>query len=390
MAGEWFVVFQDRFGAPLGDWRPQNLHLELVNSDTGPFTFELALGDPFLTRDRVGVPWKNSATIYRVATNGASNVVTGGPVTGRNLNDERDTLLISCADWIEYFKRRIYPFSQDYLLYNEWENWPKQWPVPTAPSEPSNPDVDLKDIVQDILQAMMDEDPDNAPPLVWANSLTGKTGRYKIYPGDRTTIYDHLKSISQQGPRYGFEFDVNPMTLEFRMFYPDRDGNVPVYDFRVSLNPNTGEISAVDWTDEGPKANWTLGLGQGTDKGIKLAGVDSFDPAGGIREFWRTDQVVDFGNVPNQTIINAKTSREGFLARFQQKKLRLELATPEVLTPNFWTGGRPRSLVGNRIRFRHDFGYHMIDANYKIQRITIDVDNDGNDQVVFELEQIYE
>lgn len=383
MAGEWVVAFFDKVGVPVGDFRPNDLHVELVNSDEGPFSFELPLGDPLLRKDHFA-PWKHSATIYRVNnTTGGSLPLTAGPVTARNLADERDTLLVSCTSWEGYLKRRIYPFSQDYYLTRDWTKWPKQWPTPgdVAP--------DLKDIVEDILQAMIDEDPVNTPLFVMGNVPTGQTGTYKIYPGDSTWIYDHIKALSTQSEKYGFEFDIDPVTLEIRLYHPDRDSGNPVYTFRVSEDSTTGEFHVLDWTDEGPKATWTLGLGTGTDSnGLKLAGTDNYDPL--YREFWRTDQVVDFGNVANQDVIDAMTSREGYLARFQQKKVRLELASTDALSKSFWLGGRPRNLIGNRIRVIHDFGYHYVDAYHKVQRLTIDVDNDGNDIVLFDLEQIYE
>ena len=142
----------------------------------------------------------------------------------------------------------------------------------------------------------------------------------------------------------------------------------------------------LDWTDTGPVGTNTVGLGSGGPKGTKLGKSKTYIPS--KRMFLRTDVVVDVGTVADldmlDRIIDARNDRH------PQKTATLQITNPEFMSPNFYTGGRPRSLIGNRIRITRNYGYHVVDAFFLINGIHWTVSNSGNEQVDMDIEMIYQ
>lgn len=383
MPGDYLISHFDHFGIQIDQFKPDNLHWEMRNCEVGEITYELALSYTGLNRDEFA-PKRTNFTLYRT---GSPNPIMGGRHTSRNLNKDRDSVLVGGQDWIGWLKERTYPFDPNIYLNGpesdpqHYSHWPKTWPSPR-----SDPAVDIRDILQDIINAALDvaEYPES-PPITMNLPLTGQEERHVIYPGDSQTLFDYIKLFADTTP--GFEFDITPLNLEFRIYVPDRDGGQPVYWFQTGLPENIGgQITEFDWTDEGPVATRTLGLGHGTQ--TKKGFVSTFEAS--RQTYYWLDKVHDFGQVANQETLNRITASEGLNDRFPAKRLSITIFNPEFLEPNFFTGGRPRTLLGNRVRATHDFGYHKVDAFYKVNAIICDVDGSGNEEVELELEMINE
>lgn len=391
----WNIKFIDH-GQVVGWYEPLNLSFGIRNSDAGDMTCEIGLAQDGLRSNDVGkglrrasiVPDRTDYYLYR-----NKNLITSGIVRSRNLSMNRDTCLFGGKDWIDYLKRRVYPFDPvQYVEQGEWALWPKQWGVGTSLGPDGLPEgEDLTLIAEDILEAMLtatiaDTDTpgniingaDVTPRLILANPPTGTKHRYKILPADQTFIFDHVRTLSLvEG---GFEFDILPDNLEFKMYAGGRDGGVPVYSFTVDE-----QIEDFDWTDEGPLATVTLVYGAGS--GIKRGVVRTHKKS--VQLFRWTDRIADAGNVGSLSMLQGLAAGEEFADRFPRKKLSLGVFDPELLTPNFYTGGRPRSLIGNRIQAIHNFApYHTITAHYTVMGINWDVDESGNEHIDFEIDMI--
>lgn len=374
--GDWTVTHRDQFGIAIDTFRPINLGFSMLRSEPGEITYELSLGDPFLGKDAFA-PWRTTWYLYR-----GGNILDGGIHTGRNLQDGRDTVMVSGKTWLEYLDHRIYPFKPEDYIKDNWRKWPKQWP-----GYKGDPAVEVRDIVETIIQDMLDDDPDYAPPIIISNKDTGLKTRYKIFPGDSTMVLGHIRTLSEQTE--GFDYEIRPLNLEFKMYGPPnrRDQGTPVYWFKVTNTESGGALQQhLDWTDVGPIGTNTIGLGTGGPKGTKLGKSKTYIPSKEM--FMRTDVVVDVGTVADldmlDRIIDARNDRH------PQKTATIQITNPEFLVPNFYTGGRPRSLIGNRIRITRNYGYHLVDAYFLINGIHWTVSNAGNEQVDLDIEMIYQ
>jgi hypothetical protein len=327
-----------------------------------------------------------------------NNIHASGILTEINLNKDRDTVLCKGEDWIGYLKRRVYPFDPDaYVNDRDWVRWPKQW------GQGLTAGVDVRIIVEDLMEAMINgrdmtdptstgiadsDTPGNfidgtlyTPPFILANPNSGVMARHRILPGDERSIYDHIAALSESST--GFEFDILPHNLEFKMYFPDRDNGIASYDFT-----KFDHITEFDWTNSGPEA--TVSTIYGSGSGLKAGIIRTFKKS--LEQFRWTDKTANVGDVASMALLRKIADSEKFQDRFPRKKLGLAIHDPEQLVnlgmPNFWTGGRPRALVGDRIRATHDFGFHLVDAYYRVMAIRIAVDEHGNETIRFDLEMI--
>jgi len=384
-----------------------NPEAEVRNSEVGGFSGELALGQTKRSLPLIGIsrdefaPYRTTYELWRQST-GNGVCITDGMITSINLNKDRDTVLISGKDWKYYLQRRIYPFSpENYVTYNSlkpndhWDKWPKQWHRPDLTDPAGNPD--LTEIVRDILLSMRTGVPvdrsviprptvtaPGVPDIVWNLSDTGVTiPEYKIYPGDQTSIYDHIQKLSEM--KDGFEWDILPISKEFKMWSPTKySTNWPTYWFIPSDDETSGAITEFDWTNDGPDGTHLIGLGSGRHK----VGA-TWTTVANVEEFGRYDLVYDYGEVQSAEVILNKLKDQNDL--WPQKKLGLALLNPEFLFLNFYTGGRPRSLIADTVRVTHDFNpLHKVDAYFQVNAIKWNVDSSTNENVSLELMQIYE
>lgn len=417
---DWFARFYGRSKdggiSHVGDYSLMNTEVEVRNSEVGGFSGEIALGQKKRNQPLIGIardefaPYRTLYEIWRQST-GSGICIADGMLSSINLNFNRDTVLVAGKDWKHYLQRRIFPFvPEDYITYNAsapgnfWDTWPKTWPT-MAPGD-QNP-IDIITIVRDLLLSMrtgiatdsragvtnplwpfyprpsMGDIAPGVPDIVWNLKNTGTTGKYKIYPGDQTSIYDHIQKLSEM--KDGFEWDILPLSLEFKVWAPSKfPQQVPVYWFTPSEFEVDGAVTEFDWTNEGPDGTYLLGLGSGRHKmGAIWTNIEN------VHQFGRLDLVYDYGEVQNYAVILNKLKDQNDL--WPQKKLGLTILNPEFHPINFYTGGRPRHLIANTIRVTHDFNpLHKVDAYFQINAIKWNVDASTNESAQLELMQIYE
>ena len=405
---EWWVRFLSQSGNPVGEYTLAEPTVDILNSDVGGFSGEIALGQTRkgsaagITRDQFA-PYRTHYEIKRQSV-GTGNVISSGMITSVNLNKDRDTILVSGKDWAHYLQRRVYPFKPEAYIafdganeFHYWPFWPRKWFEPVFPGE-----IPLKRVIRDLLASMRTDVPldyrqamslgaslpsaPGVPPITWNIDVdSGPLGKYKIYPGDQTSIFDHIQAVSELSSK-GFDWDIHPETLEFRLWYPRKYVNdwAAHYQFISSGEEAGGQIVEFDWTNEGPDGTYLYGYGA-TDH--KIGATWKYNPS--INQFGRYDLVYDYGEVSNYEMILDRLKDQNDL--HPQKKLSLALLNPEFLTPNFYTGGRPRALLGAPIQVLHDFTpYHRVDAHFRVNAIRWAIDGSSNETVTLELEMIYE
>lgn len=365
--------------AVVGEFVPEHLSFDMRNSEASSISFEIPLSATGLRRD-LFAPYRTDWELWRRGTGpGAYQLLEGGLLTEVNLASDRDSVLVNGKSWLHYLEKRVYPFDPvAYVEDRDWASWPKQWGL----GDPSG--EDLRIIVEDILEAMTDES--NTPQIIFNNLNTGVYFHYKIFPADPTTIYEHIRKLSEVED--GFEFAILPGSLEFKMYPPTRDVGIAIYAFEPSENEFDGAVTNADWTNSGPAATVTVGYGSGSK--FKKGFISTHIPS--QEQYRRLERTVDFGDqIASQPMLNSLAASQGYQDRFPQKKLSLTILNPEFQPVNFYTGGRPRSLIGNRIAFRHDWTpYHLVNADFRIISMNWDVDQSGNEEVEFELEMINE
>ena len=364
---DWSVSFVESMVDPTGFFRVSDLTFSIVNSEEGTFTCEIPLGNPDLTPNLIG-PYRTSWTVLR-----GGHALEGGIVTSINLNKDRETLMIGGSSFLHYLKRRIYPFEPVQYRNGGWPEWPIRYR-----------DLDTCEIARRILNAAIDADPYSWPIFPHNGGGSGFDTRYKIWPADPTTIFDHIKALSELGPD-GFEFGISPTTLEFFMYPGGRDSGFTPWDVAPRWTEASGQIIDFDWNNIGPKGTWTLGLGTG--KNARKMGATKTD-VDNKAQFGRLDTVEDFGEVSDQKALDAMTAFQGSTNLGPERSLSLSVLNPEFLVPNFYTGGSPRNLIGDRIHAEYDFEYRHVDAYFLVQALNFNIDNSGNEEIEFELEMI--
>jgi hypothetical protein len=406
---EFTLLLRDaQTGVFVGEYDAQGLSFEIKNSEVGSMSCELALGTLQFGSTTQGMirdsfaPYRTDFELWRRST-GQPVIMTAGMITSVNLNTDRDSVLISGKDWLHYLERRIYPWNpDDYKTLNpdnpdmHWAaGWPKQWPADPIfdiVNVVQNP-VEVREIVEDIIDAMNEvsaPDGSNDGVLIIgaSNADTGTLTKYQIYPGDSTTILDHIRALSELVD--GFEYHITPLSRQFIMWSPRRDPNdgVPIWHIRVNEtdqeDESSGAIIDFDWTNDGPEGTFLIGVGTRDKK----AGAVWTDPQTRQKFRW-LDKVYDYGALaPNDVILEMLKDQFDL---WPQKKLSLTLLNPQFMTPSFYSAGRPWTLIGQRIRATHNFRpYHTVDAYFRVNAVNIRVDDDTNEEVTLELEMLYD
>lgn len=360
----WTVQYLEHDGSEVEWFTPINPVVVLKHKEPSSGVWEIPLGDPNLTQDLIA-PKRNDFNLYR-----QDQLILEGELREVNLSGNRDTLLCNHEDFLRYLDERIYPYTYPFTF----GDWPKIWSG-----------ADLTTIVEDILQAMMDADPE-VPPYIFTNAMTGQTTNYQIDAGTETKILAHINTLAEQDP--GFDFRVRRDGANYRFFM-----KAPKFDDGANLYTITKDIGEIgkdfDWTNTGPEATWTMGLGAGSNN-KSAAKFSTFDAS---RELYRRrDSSVNFGEVRNAAMLARLTAAEGYRQRFPQKSVTLPITVNTAHLANFWAEslGRPYSLLGRRIHVGPiEFqNYHTVDADFKILDMTISPDKNGNDFVTFGLDMI--
>jgi hypothetical protein len=403
---DYLLYLRDvQYGNVIGQFKPDNLSFSIRNSEPGEISFELPLGQPNLTFMQFG-PYRTDYALYRAGSAQNYRLIVEGMLTSVNLSDDRDSVICAGKDWLHYLQHRTYPFDPVTYQAGGWDQWPVGWPHhPGVKREKMGNPVEVRDIVEDILQHMMDVTLPPLPggvaggpgmgqlPIIFNNVATGTKTKYKILPGDTTTVFDHITKLSDQVR--GFEFDILPQSLEFKMWSPGRWQNLPVYVFDGTIAVSTesgGQIVHIDWTNDGPDGTFLVGLGT---SGRKVGATWYYRRS--IEKYRWLDMVYDYGEVPG----NPDDPAADFIFQllkdqndlYPQEKLSLTLLNPETLSSNsgsFYTADRPRSVIGQMVRVIFNFPpYWKVDREYRVNALNWTVDANSNEEVEFELEIIF-
>ncbi len=366
---EWTVEYLTHNWGHVETFDPLTPVVVLKVNEPSTFACELPLGDTRLTANIIA-PQRSDFRLWRDST-----LILDGELKSVNLSGQRDTLECEHADWLQYLDERIYPFHYPFAF----GDFPKKWT-----------NVDLTTIVEDILTAtfadiLPSQLTNYSPPYIFNNALTGTTTNYTIDAGDSTTVLGHIKKLSEQSDGFDFKAKRDGANIRFTMTSPGfNTDDVPVYT--ITKDDEIG--AGFEWTNTGPQATWTLGLGAGSQNKSR-ADESVFNPS--VVQYRRRDGVTDFGEVRNLLMLQRLTGAEGNRQRAPQHTLNLPLSINTALLPNFWAQslGRPYSLLGRLIHvgpinFRT---YRTIDADYKILDMTIAPDQDGNEFVTFGLDK---
>lgn len=364
---KWFVRYLDHDWDRIVDLDTIDPVVVLKHKEPSTFTCEIALGHlqgvPTQKAKRDIIDGKlTDFELWR-----GSTLILDGELREVNLNFNRDTLLCQHADYLQYLDERIYPFHYPFTF----GDWPKKWV-----SE------DLTLIVEEILQAMMDEDT-HVPPFVFSNSNTGVSTNYQIDAGDGTTILAHIKELASRDDGFDYRARKEGSNVRFRMFAPKVDDGAPVY----TITKDVGQITDLDFTRKGPASTWLLGRGTlGANKGSRAHEVLSTAARDAYR---RRDAVVDFSHVRNATALEKIATAEAKNQRRIQRDISVTVLVNTDHLPGFWsaTENRPYSLLGRRIKVEgvnfHPF--HTVEEDFKILDLTINIDSDGNEWASFGL-----
>lgn len=397
---DWQVTFTEPFGEDnlTGSFRPENLSFSIKNSEPGEINFEIPLSEPTLRHNQFG-PYRTDYHLYRIGSGGNRLLLVEGMVTSVNLNNDRDTILVSGKDWLHYLQRRIYPWNPVAYKNGDWVKWPQGWPhFANSLREKEGNAVEVRQIVEDILERMQtvtlpalpNVAPDTTPgrgqlDIQFNNVNTGVEVRYTILPGDQTTVFEHIQKLSEQA--HGFEFDILPGSREFKMWSPDRLQANPIYRF-TSMNPvgteAFGAYTNIDWTNDGPQGTFLVGVGESDHR---IGRVWYYGRS--IDQYRWLDQVYDFGSIKNDELIFGLLKDQDDL--FPQRKLSLTILNPEFLAASFYLGGRPRSVIGQRVNIIHHFSpYWSVNSDHRVNAINWSVDQSTNESIDLELEMIYD
>lgn len=378
----WYVEHYDHSGNLIEYFEPINLSYSIVRNDENILAYEIALSDPSLTRDGFA-PYRTDWGLFR-----DSVLIDGGLHTSRNLSLGQDSVIVGGKSWMHYLKKRYYPFDPVAYISTDYVNWPKQWPTQAqidASADPVNFGIDPKVIINDIMNAMMAAEATYGITFSLPSSNLGYTTRKKIYPGDQTTVYDHIRGLSEVDPGFDFRIDENKL---LRLNTPGFDDGTVLWTLYGDGDVGSGGVVSADWTDNGPIATYTIGYGAGMSvKRGSFGGGLTGGYLPSIQTFRRTELPVDFGTIATQQELDAITGAESHKNRAQDKSLQLAIAHVARDLPGFWGLA---TVVGRRLHFIYDWGYHKVDADFLINRVTINVDNHGNEEASFELERVYD
>ncbi len=365
---KYIVEYQTHDWDTVARFEPVNPVVTYKKDEASTFICEIPLSDPKLTRELIG-PKRNDVRLWR-----DNNPIFDGELMEVNIENDRDTLLCTHADYRQYLDERIYPFEWpfEYNYYFEGKDAPK-WVG-----------EDIFDIAHDIVLAMVEEDP-YCPPYEVGGSLTGVETNYRIEPAEETTILEHLRELGDRED--GFDIRVNRTGdhIDVVLLSPRADDGTVMY----TITPQVGQITDFQWTNKGPDNTWFLGLGAGFPNQSNAA---FHTHAASRAKFRRRERVESFSTVRNYLHLQQMTNAESIRGLYPQKELELAVMVDITFLPNFWarTLNRPESLLGRRIwvgPFRF-YEYWVVNAAFRILDMTIDPDDDGNEFCTFGLEMI--
>jgi hypothetical protein len=326
--------------------------------------------------------------------------IIAGVITKTNTKLVTDFMSVFGKTWEHLLEKWEYPFDPrtaervagdpasapiyDYVFTNSFQNDETVASGTTVPQglvyQAGNRDVIL--IAGDILGVVMSR-PDRV--IFDLSSLSGISGiktNYTLTLGDTSKMDSLVDGLAETGD--GFDWWISHDKV-FKWGSPYRYGNpsAPFLFYMFTLDDaDNGFLMDLEFTNNGPVATHVLGTGAGLASQTTIGRAYGYAPA--QTQFSRLDESFDYGDVRNAAQLSKKT----------QKQLALSLnpvhEIPISLDPAFYSTYWADFRVGRAIYITADMGYHLIDSAQQLVSFQGKLDNNGNADVDWTLQQVYD
>jgi hypothetical protein len=364
--------------------RPENLHFVLNARDKSTIDYEISCsavdlsGSPVVSEMGPGEsgfigPWRTGWNLRF-----GSQIIAAGVHTSVSGSLGDDYMKVAGVDWVGYLDQRLYPFDPRPDHVNDYV-------IGTPPAGLAYEDVsvDASVIINNLWQAIFGRP--NSLPLTYGPLTVGLTVPYfRLDLGDTTTLLEQIQDLADFFP--GFDFWVDPLTLEFQTAYPYRFGDITALIEAGSTGPNivysTDDVvpDSLDFTNTGPAQTHLFGTGSGlaSELGTALGTID------GEETFWRTDGQYDAGDVYDQDSLDGLTAQQ--LSYGLNPIHEISLVLDPARITDFWEKFKP----GVAIWVDEDLLFHQIQSPQRVVSIDATVSNDGNVTATIGVNQIYD
>lgn len=307
-----------------------------------------------------------------------------------------DFMSITGKTWEHIFERWQYPFDgrpdhvNDYVFSNSFQN---DEIVASGVQTPTGLvyqayNRDVISIWSDIMGEMMNGVPYRLrfDIAALAGLSTIKTN-YQLSLGDTTTLFSLVDSLATTGE--GFDWWIG-WNMKVHWAAPYRYGPTSAPNLFYTLMSDdlaTGFLTDLSFTNNGPDATHVLGTGAGLASQTTLARAYGYGPA--QVQFSRFDASYDFGDVRNVAQLAGKSHKQ--LALSMQPNHEI----PVTVDPNLYADGNMQYWadwrVGRAIWIGpFDMGYHHLDSAQQLKSYQAKMDDMGNVEVDWTVEQIYD
>lgn len=363
----------------IGTWKPLDLDLNITQNETGSITSAFARSDPTVKRNFFG-PYRNDWFLYRDA-----QLLASGPITQAGWSDDNEGIVTMAGKtWHHLLDRRIWyfdPEEPDYptlisnFIYRSGVFPPADQKALMRP---------LHLIVRDLLDNVEENNGGSTDPTYQIIGTTPNAQmQYEIFPFDTTTIYQHIKTISEQD--IGFDFDIEwfaPYMNKFFIYAPIKESSGIVYKL------NRENITSLNFTNDGPVGTreYVIGDGQpGTNWGI----LDQYVPS--MDRFRTLEVVTRFGRVKDRAALARLAASE--ISRTKEPNLSVDITVYPDTIPNFWQ----KLDTGIQVTVDYDFGFHNLNSNpdstgsftfWRVKGYNLKVNRQGDPLVTFNMHRV--
>ena len=393
---EWEIEHRDHDYNLLGRFKPAN-ELVINRNKNAPSsaTYDLARSDPMLTQDCFA-PYRTDCYIYR-----DDELIISGPHTSRSWDNENEGVIsVGMLDWMHLTEKLYYPVpitggtTIDVDIrkgsYYDWMPHDSDIPIVANPYAHIFPEPGALD---DIVKAICTER--NAiDDIQWNVYVMNNGGNiptripYVLAALDGKSMYTYISELSQHDG--GFDWDVlwqSHNNLRIRLWYPKREDLDPTVFF-----DNSSQFAKFKWTDEGPIAARTYGLGQGHGTVTRLADVSIYAPSEAVYRELEIQE--DFGDLADSyqystfvdeedRTIARKTGARGNINRGPKHTIECSFLT-SVLGFNFWTQMGP----GTKINIDFDFEFHRVNHDYLMLGYEATINSGGDELIKPDLQRV--
>lgn len=367
---------------------PENLTFDEEIRAVGNIAFQISFsakdqdGNIVVSGHDVIGPYR---TYYRLRY--GYRAIMAGVITSWSTTLGADFMSVTGKTWEHFFERWMYPFDprpshvNDYVLYDTYQNDELIGTGAITPQglayQAYQRDVIL--ILSDIISQTM-----NAVPhrlifdLSNLTTLSGIKTNYQLSLGDTSYMDSFVNGLAGTG--IGFDWWIS-WTRKLYWASPFRFGN-PGSPSYVHSFTDTDLPEGTEFTNNGPIATHILGTGAGLAAQTTLGRAYGYVPA--QEQFTRLDAAVDFGDVRNVNQLIEKTQRELSFDLQPQHEIPLILNPDEFLF--YWSNFRK----GRAIHIDVELVAHRINSYQQLKRYEASMDQEGNVEVNWTLQQIYD